>query len=66
MPAVLRQSGPKFKREGADVTPRALVAFCEGCNYEGAMFGDTVDGKRRFWCGFQDGKPQCKGKGKPK
>lgn len=65
-PAILRRSGPDFTPRGQSEkqTPRALIQFCADCNYEGAAFGDVVDGKREFWCGWRDGQPVCIGKGR--
>lgn len=63
MPSVLRQSGPKWRKDdGEIVTPRAVIHLCEGCGIEGASFGDTVDGKRVYFCGW-DGRPVCVGRG---
>ena len=62
MPSVLRQSGPKWIKDGETITPRAVVHFCEGCGFEGAPFGDTVDGNRLYFCGW-NGQPVCVGKG---
>lgn len=65
MPSVLRQSGPKhLNANGEIITPRAMVHFCEACGWEGAAFGDTVDGVRVYFCGW-DGRPVCVGKGNP-
>ncbi len=65
MPSVLRQSGPKrLGDDGKIITPQAVIHFCRDCKFEGAPFGDTLpDGRREYWCGYQDGKPLCKGKG---
>lgn len=51
MPAVLRQSGPKFMKDGVLFTPRAMVASCEVCGREHAPFGFTDEhGKRTYFC----------------
>lgn len=63
MPAVLRQSGRKWVKDGVEITPRAMVTFCIGCGFEGAAFGDIHQGKREWWCGWRDGSPACVGKG---
>lgn len=64
MPTVLRKSGPAFERDGKLIEPRAMIHFCEDCGFEGAAFGETVDGKMRSWCGWQGGKPVCIGQGR--
>lgn len=66
MPSVLRRSGLDYVKEGKTITPRAAIHFCEVCNFEGAMFGDTIDGKRLYWCGWVNKQPACAGKGKAK
>lgn len=62
MPAVLRQSGPKFERDGEIITPRALLANCETCGAP-APFGEGVNLRRgeagRWFCGWSDGRPKC-------
>jgi len=53
MPAVLRQSGPKFirKEDGVLVTPRAIVASCEVCGISHAPFGiKDAHGNLEFFC----------------
>ncbi|WIY54135.1 hypothetical protein O9Z70_06335 [Devosia sp. YIM 151766] len=51
MPAVLRQSGPKFMKDGVLFTPRAMIAQCEVCGFEHAPFGITDEhGKRLYFC----------------
>lgn len=51
-PSILRQSGPKYVRDGATFTPRAVIHFCEVCSAEGAPFGFTdASGKRTYFCG---------------
>lgn len=45
------------------MTPLAMVHFCEGCNFEGASFGDTVNGARLYFCGYRNGVPECVNKG---
>ena len=63
MPSVLRQSGPKWIKDGETVTPRALVSFCDVCGWEGAPFGSlSTDGKRLYFCGW-NGQPMCMRKG---
>jgi len=66
MPAVLRVSGPDFiNKQGETVKPRALIQFCETCNFEGAPFGTIgPDGKRQWYCGRVNKKATCVGKGK--
>lgn len=51
MPSVLRRSGPDLERNGAMVTPRALISTCdhEGCG-EAAPFGDNSSGKLLTYC----------------
>ncbi|KKB09388.1 hypothetical protein VE26_05475 [Devosia chinhatensis] len=51
MPAVLRQSGPKYMRNGAVFTPRAVIGQCEVCGFEHAPHGTADEqGKRLYWC----------------
>jgi len=65
MPSVLRRSGTDYVKDGQTITPRAAVHFCEVCGWEGAPFGDTSsDGKRLYFCGFQDNRPLCINRGK--
>jgi hypothetical protein len=61
MPSVLRKCGAEFVPRGATekIQPYALVSFCEGCNFEGAPFGETIDGKLLSYCGWKDGQPIC-------
>lgn len=62
MPAVLRQSGPKFMKDGKLTTPRALIQICEVCGIEGAPYGTTDEhGKRFYWC--SDHRPEQPQKG---
>lgn len=62
MSAVLRQSGPKFYREGVLITPRAMIAKCEECGKEHAPFGfRDSQGQRTFFCA--DHNPDRKEKG---
>jgi len=64
MPTEYRPSGPPFTRDNRTVEPMAAVHICEHCGYEhaafGVMRGDTV----LSYCGWQDGRPVCVGKGK--
>lgn len=68
MPAILRQTAPEFTRkDGTRVKLKAIIAFCEVCNFEGAPFGSmSADGKRLWWCGYVNGTPTCTGKGNGK
>ncbi|WP_323012912.1 hypothetical protein [Devosia sp.] len=51
MPAVLRQSGPKFMKDGVLFTPRAMIAQCEVCGMEHAPYGIKDEhGKRLYFC----------------
>lgn len=51
MPAVLRQSGPKFMKDGVLFTPRAMIAQCEVCSFEHAPYGQKdAKGNRLFFC----------------
>jgi hypothetical protein len=59
MPTVLRRSGPDFIRNGAAVTPRAMIHFCEDCNFEGAAYGIRQGGKLLSYCGWVDSAPAC-------
>lgn len=62
MPAVLRQSGPKYMRDGVLFTPRAVIAQCEVCGFEHAPFGFTdTHGKRTYYCSTHN--PDRAGKG---
>ncbi len=62
MPAVLRVSGPKFMKDGALFTPRAMIASCEICGMEHAPFGfKDKEGVRTFYCA--DHHPDRKEKG---
>lgn len=51
MPTVLRRSGRDIERNGAMVTPRAMVSTCdhEGCG-KAAPFGDNSSGTYLTWC----------------
>lgn len=63
MPFILRRSGPDFQRNGATVSPRALIGICEECGVEGAPFGftDFATGTKTAWCGRRpDGTGYCK------
>lgn len=61
MPSVLRRSGRDFvNKQGVMVSPKALISFCEGCNVEGAAFGQYHDGKLKSYCGWANGAPVCK------
>lgn len=62
MPSVLRRSGRDYEKNGEVITPRAAIHFCVACGFEGAPFGDTVDDKREYWCGYVDGRPVCVGR----
>jgi hypothetical protein len=62
MPSVLRRSGQDYEKNGQTITPRAAIHFCFGCGWEGAPFGDTVDGKQEYWCGWTNNQPACVGK----
>lgn len=66
MPQLLRQSGAKWTKDGQTVTPRALITICEGCGFEGAPFGTTVDAKRLWWCGWVNNEPTCINRGETK
>lgn len=62
MPAVMRQSGPKYMRDGAMFTPRAMIARCEVCGHEHAPYGQKdAKGNRLFFC--RDHNPDRKAKG---
>lgn len=61
MSAVLRQSGPKYMRDGVLFTPRAVIGQCEVCGFEHAPYGTTENGKRLHWC--RDHNPDRKEKG---
>jgi len=65
MPSVLRPCGVPFIRKGATepTQPMALVSFCEDCGWEGAPFGETVDGKLRRFCGWGNNRPTCINRG---
>lgn len=65
-PSVLRQSGPKSMKDGQIFTPRAVIHFCRDCNFEGAPFGDTIDGRREYFCGWVNNEPTCINRGKTK
>lgn len=62
MPVILRQSGPKFERDGEIITPRAMLATCEGCGAP-AAFGEGVNVRQgasgRWFCSWADGRPKC-------
>ncbi len=64
VPTVLRQSGPKFEKDGALFTPRAMVHFCEDCGAENAPFLISSGGKLFSFCGYVNRTPVCVGKGK--
>lgn len=49
MPTVLRVSGRPIERNGAMVTPRAMVSTCEVCG-EPAPYGDNSSGKLLTYC----------------
>lgn len=53
MPSVLRQSGPRYLRDGKMFTPRALISTCEVCG-EPAPYGDKSSGKLLTWCRNHD------------
>jgi hypothetical protein len=56
MPAVWRQIGPEFQNnKGVTTKPKALITWCAGCKFEGAMFGDGTE----WWCGWINGTPVC-------
>lgn len=59
MPTTIRQSGPKFQRDGETITPKALLHFCEECGSAHAPFliwdGKTV----RSFCGYVNRTPVC-------
>ena len=60
-PTVLRVSGPDFTNKyGAEVKPRAMIHFCEGCHTEGAAFGIKIGGKLFSFCGWRNGAPFCR------
>lgn len=65
MPAVLRQISEAFQNaKGETVKPKALIKWCCVCGFEGATFGDIVDGKQEWWCGWRDNRPLCINRGK--
>jgi hypothetical protein len=59
VPTVLRQSGPKFEKDGEIKTPKALVHFCEDCGAENAPFLISTGGKLLSYCGWREGRPVC-------
>lgn len=66
MPTVLRRSGPDFIRDGAPITPRAIIDICDTCGFEGAAFTENAGGKRIAFCGIDAGTKRfvCIGKGR--
>lgn len=62
MPSRIVEIGPRFlNRQGQAVTPMAIESTCEVCGSRDAPFGL---GALRY-CGWQDGRPQCIGRGTP-
>ncbi len=59
MPTVRRRSGPDFVRDGAIVSPKALIHFCEGCGAEGAPFLFYDGRKMLSWCAYSNGTGYC-------
>jgi hypothetical protein len=51
-------------RDGAMVTPRAMIHFCETCGFEGAAFGIHRGDRLLSYCGWVNGRPVCVGKGR--
>lgn len=63
MPTIIRQSGPKFQRDGQTITPKALIHTCEVCGAD-APFLISSGGKLRSWCGWDGKNPICVNKAK--
>ncbi|NGP19267.1 hypothetical protein [Devosia aurantiaca] len=64
MPTEYQPTGAEIVVNGKRVPATAPIYLCEGCGYRGAPFQQKRGDELLSYCGWNDGRPVCIGKGR--